>query len=463
MRRIRRQRRSMIEGPLLPNIILYTIPIILTSLLQLLFNAADMIVVGNFCGSLSLAAVGATGAITNLILNVFFGLSVGTGVVTAQGIGANDQKAVYQMVHTALPVALISGGILTVVGITLSTPLLQLMDTPETVLPLSSLYMKIYFGGVTFSMVYNFSASILRAAGDTKSPLVFLTISGVLNVILNLVFVTVFHMNVAGVALATIISQAVSAVLVVLALMHRVDACRLHLRKLRIYKEQLLKIIRIGMPAGMQGAIFSVSNALIQSSVNSFGDIFMSGNAASANIEGFVYVALNAFSQTSVNFTGQNVGAKRYDRVKRVFLICLLCPIAVGVVFGGGAVLFGEQLLHIYITDSAEAIRYGMLRLSIICSTYFLCGMMDAVTGAIRGMGASVVTMLISIIGVCGFRISWIYTVFQIPEFHTPQSLFISYPISWIATLLLQILAFSIVLRKRMRQEAAQSPQIKTA
>ena len=342
----------MLQGPLLSGIILYTVPIILTSILQLLFNAADLVVVGRFCGSISVAAVGATGAITNLIINLFIGLSVGTGVTVAHALGSREDIVVHRAVHTALPAALVSGIILTIVGVSLSETFLHLMGTPENVLALSATYMKIYFGGITFNMVYNFCASILRAAGDTKSPLIFLTLAGVVNVVLNEIFVIVFHMNVAGVALATTISQGISAVLVVIALMRRTDACKLELNKMRFYKPQLMKIIRIGLPAGIQGSLFSISNVIIQSSVNSFGDILMSGNAAAGNIEGFVYVSINAFSQTAVNYIGQNAGAQQYKRGGKILGICLACVTAVGLVFGISAWYFGESLLSIYITDS---------------------------------------------------------------------------------------------------------------
>lgn len=448
---LKHRNQNMITGPLLSNIILYTIPIILTSILQLLFNAADLVVVGRFCGSISVAAVGATGSITNLMVNFFIGLSVGAGVSVAHGIGGHEDQAVHRTVHTALPLALISGIILTIIGISFSETFLTLMGTPETVLPLSTQYMKIYFAGITFTMVYNFCAAILRAAGDTKSPLIFLSLAGVLNVLLNLFFVMVLHMNVAGVALATTISQAVSAALVVLALMKRTDACRLEWRKLRFHRLQLTKILRIGLPAGIQSSLFAISNVLIQSSVNSFGDVFMSGNAASSNIEGFVYTSLNAFHQTAVNFIGQNAGAGQYKRVHRILWICLGCVTAVGVVMGGLAWSFGPQLLSFYITDSAEAISYGMIRLTYICLPYFLCGLMDVSTGALRGLGASFVPMLISILGVCGLRIGWIYTIFQVPAFHTPQCLYFSYTVSWTVTFLCQMAAFLMVYRKHQK------------
>ena len=448
--RMKRFNRSMIDGPLFSGIVMYTIPIILTSVLQLLFNAADLVIVGRFCGSVSVAAVGATGAITNLIVNLFIGLSVGTGVTVAHALGSREDEAVHRAVHTAMPTALIGGLLLTIVGVLLSEPLLRLMETPETVLPLSTIYMQIYFGGMVFNMVYNFCASILRAAGDTKSPLIYLTLAGVINVVLNVIFVTVLHMNVAGVALATTISQAVSAVLVVIALMRRTDACHLDLKKMHIYAPQFMKMVSIGIPAGIQGSLFSISNVLIQSSVNSFGDIFMSGNAAAGNIEGFAYVSINAFSQTAVNYVGQNVGARQYKRVGRIVGICLACVVVVGLTVGIIGYSLGEQLLSIYITDSPEAIAYGMIRLSYICLPYFLCGLMDVSTGALRGMGASIAPMVISVLGVCGLRIAWIYTVFQIPQFHTPQCLYLSYIVSWSATFLIQIIAFIRIYRKHL-------------
>lgn len=443
-----RSNQSMLEGALFPSIVRYTVPIILTSILQLLFNAADLVVVGRFCGSVSVAAVGSTGSLTNLMVNFFIGLSVGAGVSVAHGLGSREDTVVHNTVHTALPTALISGILLTVIGVAFSGFFLRKMGTPDNVLPLSTIYMQIYFGGITFTMVYNFCAAILRAAGDTKSPLVYLTIAGVVNVILNVFFVTVLHMNVAGVALATTLSQGISAALVVWELMKRPDACRLDLKKMRFHRAQLSKMLRIGVPAGIQSSLFSISNVLIQSSVNSFGDVFMSGSAASSNIEGFVYVSLNAFHQTAVNFIGQNAGARQYRRVYSTLWICLGCVTVVGLTLGSAAWLFGRQLLSIYITDSRQAIEYGMVRLAYICLPYFLCGLMDVSTGALRGLGASVIPMVISVLGICAFRIFWIYTVFQIPKYHTPECLFFSYTVSWIITFLCQMAAFSVVRRK---------------
>ena len=443
---------NMLDGPLFKNIILYTIPIILTGVLQLLFNAADLIVVGQFCGKISVAAVGNTGAITNLIVNLFIGFSVGTGVTVAQGLGAHNKEAVYRTVHTALPLALVSSVVITVIGVCFSESFLRMMNTPESVLPLSAVYMRIYFAGTVFMMVYNFCGSILRAAGDTKSPLIFLVIAGVVNVILNVIFVTVFDMNVAGVALATTISQGISACLSVIALMKRTDECRLKLSKMRFYKNELIKIIRIGLPAGIQSSLFSISNVIIQSSVNSFGDVLMSGNAAANNIEGFIFVILNAFHQTALNFIGQNAGARQHKRVKKILLLCLASVFVIAIILGVAVYCAGPTLLSIYITDSAEAIGWGMVRLGCLCLPYCLCGMMDVSTGALRGMGASVVPMIISILGVCGIRIGWIYTVFQIPAYHTPQSLYYSYGISWGITFLAQIIAFIIVYKKHTKE-----------
>ncbi len=446
-----KQNIDMLNGSLFRNIIKYTIPIILTGFLQLLFNAADLVIVGRFCGSLSVAAVGSTTSITNLIVNLFIGLSVGSGVVVAQGLGAGDNKKVHRAVHTSIPTAIIGGIILTIVGVCFSETFLKWMDTPENVLPLSALYMKIYFAGIIFMMIYNFCSSILRAAGDTKSPLIFLTFAGVINVVLNVIFVTVFNLNVAGVALATTISQAISAILVIMALMKRSDACQLHFSQLKFYKSELLQIIKVGLPAGIQGSLFSISNVIIQSSINSFGEIVMSGNAAALNIEGFMFVCLNAFHQTTLNFTGQNIGANQYKRAKKVFLLSLLCVFVVGLVISVSVYLAGPHLLKIYLPDSAEAVLVGQIRLKCLCLSYCLLGMMDVSGGGLRGMGVSFAPMIISILGVCGIRIGWIYTIFQIPEFHTPETIYLSYTVSWGITFIAQTIAYFITYNKRKR------------
>ena len=457
MQRNLKSRSSMLEGPLLPSVIMYTIPIILTSVLQLLFNAADLIVVGRFCGSVSVGAVGATGSLTALLVNSFVGLSIGVGVVVAHGIGSRDACQIREAVHTAVPLALIGGLILTVLGIALSEPLLVLMSTPESTLPLSTVYVKIYFGGITFTVVYNFCAAILRAAGDTRSPLIYLSIAGVVNVILNVIFVTVFHMNVAGVALATSISQGIAAVLVLRALMKRTDDCRLELGKMRIYSQQMKKILRIGLPAGIQSSLFSISNVAIQSSINSFGEVLVAGNAAAVNLEGFLYVALNSFHQTTVNFVGQNVGAQQYRRANKTIWISQCCVLVLGIAMGSLLYTFGEKLLGIYISDSPEAIGYGMIRFAYVTVPYFMLGLLDVSTGALRGYGQSLGPMIVSVLGICGIRVLWVLTVFPIPAFHSPQWLYLSYPISWAITLVIQTALFFRIRGKYLHQDISMS------
>lgn len=444
---------DMTEGPLLPNIIMYTIPIILTGVLQLTFNAADLIVVGRFCGSESVAAVGATSALVTLLVNLFIGLSGGAGVTLAHALGSHNEEQAKRTVHTAIPLALISGIVLTFVGFFFSEAFLSLMGTPESTLKLSSVYLKIYFLGITFNMLYNYSASILRAAGDTKSPLLFLTVAGVINVVLNVIFVTLLHMDVAGVALATTLSQVVSAILITRALIKRDDCCHLDIKAFKITKPELLKILRIGIPSGVQGSLFSISNVLIQSSVNSFGVEFMSGSAAAANIEGFVYITQNSFYHSALNFSGQNTGAKNYKRVRKTFFICLMLVTLVGFSLGALVCLFAKPLLSIYITDSTAAIEAGVVKLMFVCLPYFLCGLMEVSTGALRGMGVSLSTMVISLLGACGFRILWIYTIFQTPQFHTGAGLFVSYPISWLLTFATQFILFLFVYYKRTKKE----------
>lgn len=451
---------DMTRGPLFKAIILYTIPIICTGILQLLFNAADLIVIGQFRGSRSVAAVSATGAITNLIVNLFIGLSAGTGVSVAHALGGNRSEEVHRTVHTALPTALIGGVLLSIVGVTFAETFLTMMNTPERVLALSAVYMRLYFCGMPFNMTYNFCSSILRAAGDTRGPLVYLSTAGVVNVILNLIFVTLFGMDVEGVALATTISQALSAVLVVRALQKRTDACKLELKKMRFYAKPFLKIIRIGLPAGIQGSMFSISNVIVQSSVNSFGsEIIMSGNGAAANLEGFNYTALNAFHQTAVNFIGQNTGAHQYKRVRKVNLICIGCVTIMGLVGGFLMYTFGRPLLSLYITDSLQAISFGMMRMAYVSLPYFICGLQDLMTGALRGLGSSFVPMLISVLGVCGIRIGWIYTVFAIPKYHNLPGLYIAYPLSWLATFICLVIAFEIVYHKRVKEDLAVQPK----
>ena len=422
---------DMCNGPVLKKILIFSIPLMLSGVLQLLFNAADIIVVGRFAGSQSLAAVGSTTALINLLINIFIGLSVGANVVVARAYGGRRDKDVSEAVHTAIAVSIVSGVILIVMGFVFSRLMLELMGTPDDVIDKAVLYMRIYFAGMPVVMLYNFGSAILRAVGDTRRPLYFLSIAGAVNIVLNLFFVIVMHMDVAGVALATVISQCISSGLVLRCLAKSEGGLKLELSKIKIHRKKMFQIFKIGLPAGMQGAIFSVSNVLIQSSVNSFGSIAMAGNAASANIEGFVYNAMNAVYQTNLSFTSQNIGGKKYTRVNKILFTCLGTVTVVGMILGFGAYAIGDELLLIYSTDP-EVIRFGMLRMSIIATTYFTCGWMDTMVGSLRGMGYSVLPMIVSLTGACGLRILWIFTIFA--QQRTLTSLYISYPVSWVIT-----------------------------
>ncbi|MBO7217664.1 MAG: MATE family efflux transporter [Clostridia bacterium] len=443
-----RKQINMTEGPLFQSIIAYAIPIILTSVLQLLFNAADLIVVGQFCGANSVGAVGATNSLTSLLTVLFIGLSVGSGVTTAQATGAKNEGAVKRTVHTSVAVALTCGVIVSILGFFASKSLLHLMGTPDDIINLSAVYMKIYFSGAIFLLTYNFGAAILRAVGETQKPLLYLAVSGVLNVVLNIIFVTIFHMDVAGVALATMLSQALSSVLVIIELIRRRDACRLILKEVRFHKIETIKILKIGIPTGIQSTIFNISNVLIQSGVNSFGVAAVSGNAASASLEGFTYVSMNAFLQTSMNFTGQNIGARKPERVKRIFFLCTVLAAVVGFIIGATTYLFGRPLLSIYVGDDAAAIECGMIKLMWVALPYFICGIMESTTGILRGMGASIAPMLSAISGVCIFRIGWQLTVFRLPAFHSLTGLFMSYPMSWVTTGVANIIVYSVLIKK---------------
>ena len=440
---------DMCNGPLLGKILLFAFPLMLSGVLQLLFNAADVIVVGRFAGHEALAAVGSTSSLINLLINLFIGLSVGTNVLVANYYGAKKERLVSETVHTSVLTSLISGCILIVAGLFLAGPLLKLMGTPDDVLNQATLYMRIYFMGMPVIMLYNFGSAILRAIGDTRRPLYYLLLAGILNVILNLLFVIRFGMGVAGVALATVLSQVVSAGLIVRALMQSEGCFHLDLRQLKIYPARLKQMIRVGLPAGMQGAIFSVSNVLIQSSINSFGSVVMAGSTAASNIEGFVYNAMNSFYQTSLSFTSQNYGAGKLDRVNRILLLCLSCVTVTGLVLGNGAYLFGRQLLGIYSSDP-DVISYGLIRMAYLCIPYFTCGVMDVFVGSLRGMGYSVMPMLVSLTGACGFRILWIFTVFRYS--HTLETLFISYVISWILTGGVHLICYCTAMRRQKQR-----------
>ncbi len=440
---------DMCSGPVLTKILSFTLPLIISGILQLLFNAADMIVAGRFAGSTALAAVGATSSLINLIVNVFLGLSVGTNVNIAHFYGAGMKKEVFETVHTSILLALLCGIFLSVVGFVISPVMLEFMDTPVEILPHSVDYLRIYFLGAAPMLLYNFGAAILRAVGDTRRPLYYLTLAGVINVILNVVFVVFFGMGVRGVAFATIISQTVSAVLVIRTLIRSNSDVRLKLNELRIYKDKVIRIAKIGLPAGLQGSLFSISNVLIQSSVNSFGAISVAGNTAAMNLEGFVYNSMNAFHQTAISFTGQNMGAKQYGRVKKIMRTCLACVFVTGLIMGALAYVFGSPLLSMYSHDP-KVIEFGLKRMAVIMLTYYLCGMMDVMVGVLRGMGYSIMPMIVSLLGACAFRIIWIFTVFRM--LHTPASLYVSYPISWGLTFLVHLICFIVIARKRLKE-----------
>ncbi len=436
---------DMCNGPLLGKILRFALPLMLSGILQLLFNAADIIVVGQFTGKEALAAVGSTGSLINLIVNVFVGLSIGTNVLVAQYIGAQDVKNVSDTVHTSILVSLIAGTVLIFIGIFLAEPMLTLMGTPDDVLDQATLYMRIYFIGMPANMLYNFGAAILRAFGDTQRPLFFLFIAGVVNVVFNLIFVIIFHMGVAGVAIATVMSQTISAVLVLLCLLRADGMYKVYWKQLKIHKDKLLGMARIGLPAGLQGAIFSISNVLIQSSINSFGSVVMAGSTAASNIEGFVYTSMNAIYQANLSFTSQNVGAQKYSRINHITFLCIGVVTAVGVVMGVGATLLGTPLLHIYNSDP-QVVAYGLERMRMVCMPYFLCGIMDVMVGSMRGLGYSILPMVVSLAGACGIRILWIFTVFAADR--TIDVLFLSYPVSWAITAVVHILCFAVARRK---------------
>ena len=436
---------NMCEGPILGKVLIFSIPLMLSGILQLLFNAADVIVVGRFAGSQSLAAVGSTSALINLLINVFMGFSVGVNVLVARYYGGRKERDVSETVHTAVTLSLVCGLILVAVGLALTRPLLELMGTPDDVIDKAVLYMQIYFIGMPANMLYNFGSAILRAVGDTKRPLYYLSAAGVVNVILNLISVIIFHMDVAGVALATIISQIISALCVLRCLMCHESCLKIRLGELKIHKEKLMGIVKVGLPAGMQGAIFSISNVLIQSSVNSFGSIAMAGNTAAQNIEGFIYNAMVAVYQANLSFTSQNYGAGKFSRINRIMFICIGVVSVVGFSIGVLAYGAGTSLLSIYSSDP-EVIAYGMTRLQIIGLTYSSCGIMDTMVGSIRGIGYSVLPMLVSLTGACLFRIIWIFTIFQWS--HTLLTLYISYPASWVLTAAAHIVCFFLIRKK---------------
>lgn len=439
--------QDMCSGPLFKKILLFSLPIMAMNLLQLLFNAADMVVVGRYSGSDALAAVGATGALINLLINLFIGLSVGTSVIVAQDYGARNNEGIGKAVHTSIAISLLSGIFVCLIGILFCRPMLRTMGTPENIIKLSDLYMRIYFIGVPASMVYNFAAAILRAVGDSRHPMYYLIITGVINVILNLLFVVAFNMSVAGVALATVISQYLSMLLICVFLMRSHTAIRLDPRRLGIDTGKLKTIIRIGLPAGLQNTLFSISNVLIQSAINSFGSALVAANSASSNIEGFVGTTMNAYYNAAITFTGQNMGAKKYSRIDRTAKTCTILIIITWIVLGGLIMMFGRQLLGIY-TDDPQVIDLGMTRMRIMMCVYISCAVMNVFPGFTRGMGFSILPMMCTLIGACLMRIIWLWTIFA--RFPTVSMLYACYPVTWTLSGIGQIASFFYA-RKKVR------------
>lgn len=445
-------------GPLFVPILLFTLPVLATGILQFLYNTADTLIVSNFAadGESALAAVTSTGSLSNLITGLFIGLSVGASVTLSHSLGSGRKDEAGDVVHTSISIAAILGVIVGILGFIACKPLLVMMDSPADVLDQAALYMKIIFIGMPAQMVYNYGAALLRAKGDTKRPLYFLMVSGAVNVIFNLVFVIVFHLDVAGVALATIISQYLSATLVIIRLCRLDDECRLHLKKLRISRHLLTKIIKVGIPAGIQGCLFSFSNVIIQSSVNSFDTIGVAGNGAAASIDGLIYIALNSFYHASLTFSGQNLGAKDLKRVNKTCYYCLALVLIIGIPLCLVCYAFGEPLLGIFLSDGNAAnkqaiLEFGMRRMFYTTIFYFLCGTMEVMSGMLRGLGASTTSMVVSLIGACAMRVVWIYTVFA--AYRTPEALYISYPISWFATTVVLYICYLFILhriKKRM-------------
>lgn len=438
------------KGPLFGKILIFALPIMAMNILQLLFNAADMVVVGRFSGAEALAAVGATGSLINLIVNLFMGLSVGTSVVVAQDYGAGKPQVVSKSVHTSIALSIIAGFVVMFLGLALSGPLLLMMGTPEDIINLSEVYIRIYFLDLPASMVYNFGAAILRATGDSRRPMNYLVISGVVNVILNLILVAGFRMSVAGVAWATVVSQYLSVYLILRCLIHTDKPIRLFPRQIRMDKQKLKDVVRIGLPAGLQGLLFSISNVLIQSAVNSFGSTMVAASSAASNVEGFVGTTMNAYYNAAITFTGQNMGAKNYDRIDSVAKVCTGLIFATWIVLGGATLIFGEAFLGIY-TNNPEVIELGMMRLKIMMVAYFTCGVMNVFPGLTRGMGYSILPMLCTLVGACLMRIVWLWTVFK--WYPTASVLFTCYPVTWALAGIGQVISFFYA-RRKVREKA---------
>ena len=452
---------DMLNGPLGPAIIRFTIPVILTTILQNLFNTVDLMVVGQFCGDLPFSAVTATTSLTNLLISLFTGLSLGAGITVARALGSRRDEDVSRAVHTAIPTALVGGALLTVVGTVFAPDLLEVMNTPAEVLPLSAVYIRVYFAGIVFTVVYNFGAAILRATGDTQRPLFYLLIAGALKVLLTLFVVVVCKMDVAGVALSTVISQGVAATLVTLALMRRADSCKLCLKKIRFYKAPLLNILKFGLPAGLQSSFNGIANLTTSVALNSFDSAaLIAGNGASRELEMFTDAIGIGFTQAVPNFVAQNLGAKQYDRIKKSFLLCM--GYATAFVLAACMLMFPfrEPLLGLYIKDSAEALAYGMIRMQYILLPGFLMAAMTVSTGALQGLGHSLAASIIMLATNGALRMIWIYTVFfTMPEYHELKYLYLLYSVSWILTTAIAVPLFIILFQKKKRAALALNQQ----
>lgn len=441
---------DMLSGPLYRNVLVFSLPIAASGVLQLLFNAADLVVVGRWCGSASLAAVGATTSISMLIVNLFMGFSVGAGVQVSTGLGAKDDEKVRSAVHTSIPFAFCSGLVIAVLGYFIARPMLEFMSAPDDIIDLSTLYLRIYFCGMPASLTYNYGAAILRASGDSARPLKYLTISGILNVFLNIIFVTQFDMNVAGVALATALTTILSAALTLRALTKRTDACKLEFKNMKFNKESLRAITRIGLPAGIQNSMFSVSNIIVQGFINEFGTVVIAGNSAAQSLLGFAFTFLDSFSQASVNFSGQNYGARQYDRIFKVRNCCYVYEFIFGMIIPGIILIFSEPLLSIYVPDDPDAVAIGVIRLTIVGLTTFMNAMLNTTSGVMRGIGYSTIPMIISVVGICGIRLLFVYTVFAQPRFHTLNVLYMANPLSWLISFLIAAAVLKVLAKKTL-------------
>jgi len=446
---------DMTHGSIFPKLMIFALPLALSGLLQLTFNAADIIVLGRFVGSDALAAVGSTGALNGLFVNFFLGISVGVNVVVATNYAAGKYNEVSQIVHTSIALALVCGVIMTLLGLSAAVPLLKLIGSPEEVLPLSATYMRIYFLGVPFILLYNFGSAALRSVGDTTRPLYYLTVAGVSNVILNLLFTIVFKMGVAGVAIATTASNMISSMLVLRALIKEDSCLHLDLRKLNLDGKTILKFARVGIPAGIQSILFNVSNILIQSSVNSFGAVVMAGNSASGNIEGFQYTVMHCFYTAAITFIGQNIGARKYSRLNKIVYSCLLSVLLVSAAFMAPLSFFGRNLLGLYTMDPA-VVDAGMIRLGLFTKIYFLCGLMDVSAASLRGMGYGTLPTLITLFGAVGIRVIWIFTVFA--RYHDYRLLLVGYPVSWAITFVIGMIAYYFA-RSKLPKEDGPEPE----